>query len=122
MPLRYGCSVLGALPVHELLPEEGVLVVLVHVVALEDLSKVIASGTVLLGGLIDDGVTGLHLGDELLERHGVLLGEVRLFLTTLLGVPVSGETSGLAGSEHHAGLRESSLEGKHLVDLFFIYD
>ena len=98
-------SVLGAFPLHELLPEERVLAILGETVALEDLLEVVASSRVLLDGLSGLFITSLHLLDELLEELSVLLGEVRLLLG-LLGIvdPVGAE-----GASADSGLSEARL-------------
>ena len=77
-------SVLVALPLHELLPEESVIAALVKAIGFEDLREVICHGVVRLRCLAFLTISLLHLLDELLEHLGVLLGEVRLLLALLL--------------------------------------
>ena len=102
-------SVLVALPLHELLPEESVATVLVEAIGAKDLREVIRHGVVLLLALTLLAITFLHLLDKLLEHLGVLLGEVRLLLASLLvthGVVDGAEGDWLMNScnAHKSGL------------------
>ena len=106
-------SVLVASPLHDLLPEEGVLALLVQVVAVEDSLEVVGHGAVLLRAERLLLVVGLHLLDESLEQLGVLLGEVRLLLALLLVPDALVEaTAGHGGAHDHPWLsnRERSLD------------
>ena len=98
-----------ALPLHELLPEESVAAFLVEAIGAKDLREVIRHGVVLLLALTLLAITFLHLLDKLLEHLGVLLGEVRLLLASLLvthGVVNGAEGDWLMNScnAHKSGL------------------
>lgn len=106
-----------ALPLEELLPKEGVLAVLVKVVAAEDVGEVLNEATVFLLGYALRLIALLHLLDEGLQQLGVLLREVRLFLAAALVVHIDEGRGGLheGGGAAGAGDLESSAKCKHFL-------
>ena len=102
------CSVLHASPFHELLPEELVFAILLHVVGGEDCFEVVRDSAVLLS-VEGHFLTALHLRDELGKSLLILLREVSLLITLTLIVDTVGcEGAELRGGAHgHSWLHES---------------
>ena len=79
--------------------------VLLEAVGLENASQVVGHGAVLLVRELFQLVVLLHLLDESLEQLGVLLGEVRLFLSSLL--LLHGDSAhGELGEQGHSWLND----------------
>ena len=107
-------SVLAASPLHELLEQKAVLVILVESVSLKDRFEIILGGGVLLNWCALDLVTSGHLLGQLLEKLGIGLREVGLLLTALLILEFA---KGANGGSQHGVLDKgaSSLESEHFL-------